>query len=88
MAANSSDQLLQQTQIMGLNVIESTKLDGNFTVNKTETDRENSEFTIEAITDCKKDGEVRLTLYGLLFQKKFKQGGLRIYFSERPPWKF
>ena len=64
MAANSSDQLLQQTQIMGLNVIESTKLDGNFTVNKTETDRENSEFTIEAITDCKKDGEVRLTLLG------------------------
>ena len=74
MAANSSDQLLQQTQIMGLNVIESTKLDGNFTVNKTETDRENSEFTIEAITDCKKDGEVRLTLYWAIIPEKIQTG--------------
>ena len=57
MAADSSERPSQQTQIMRLNVLESTKLDGNFPVNK--TDRENVEYTIEAITDCKKD-EVRL----------------------------
>ena len=56
MAANSSrKQLQQQTQIMGLNELQSTKLDGNFTVKKTDID---VEYTIEAITDCKKD-EVR-----------------------------
>lgn len=59
MAANSSrKQLQQQTQIMGLNELQSTKLDGNFTVKKTDIDVENAEYTIEAITDCKKD-EVR-----------------------------